>query len=89
MSSEQLIPNAVGRLDDVVEAIRDGNLEKAITLCNQERMRLAEKCMKLKIEHRAARDSEREVHEFLREICTDGTVWRQARIDCGWKGQTE
>ena len=32
MSEEQLIPNAVGRLDDVVAAIRRGDIDKACTL---------------------------------------------------------
>lgn len=89
MADKQLIPNAVGRIDAITEAIRDGDIERATMLSNHEYSRLEQKERRLRAEHKKVREAKRSIHEFLRCVWADGTLWIQARRECGWKGETE
>lgn len=66
--SEQLIPNAVGRLDDVVEAIRRGDIDKACTLLEAEGDRRHAKLESIKAELEKERDALIDVESFRFEL---------------------
>ncbi|MBI1324391.1 hypothetical protein GC170_14565 [bacterium] len=88
MSDEQIIPNAVGRLDDVVDAIREGRIDDACTLLDSEAKRRSGKVEAIEAELQRERDALCEVEEFRFEL---GSVMldriEMFRRACGWKGQ--
>lgn len=85
MSGEQLIPNAVGRLDDVVEAIREGDRERAKKLLAFELARIMEKKRDYEKHYWAAAKCVDSVEEFANRIGVDDW-WNLARRACGWSG---
>lgn len=83
-----VLPNSVGRLDDVVEAIREGDRERAIDLLSAERHRLEKK-------HSVAYEEQNKIYRAWLEMCK--TIerlkpggfepdWEQLRKACGWSG---
>lgn len=96
MSSDNL-PNVVGRMDDVVAAIRSGDAARAAELLRVECERREAKVNAL--EQELATETERSVQveevfcivddiarfgpEEIDSECLD--VWIQYRIDCGWR----
>lgn len=86
MSGEQLIPNAVGRLDDVVEAIREGDRERASQLTLDEYCRLERNATKMESQARKIRDAANACLDFQNYVLTSESGWEQARRDCGWSG---
>lgn len=84
MSGEQLIPNAVGRLDDVVEAIRGGRIDEACTLLEAEGDRRQAKLESIKAELEKERDALIDVESFRFELGA-ATIDRieKIRLACG------
>ena len=80
-----VIPNAIGRLDDVVEAIRDGDRERARELLNAWQNRLARKYFLTAVDLDKCRQACLEFFDFEREIGND-KFWHEARKACGWSG---
>lgn len=80
-----VIPNAVGRLDDVVEAIRNGDRELAIELLEAEVERLKAKHTANFNEGNRIYKALRSVHWFLID-CERDDKWLKARKACGWNG---
>jgi hypothetical protein len=81
-----VIPNAVGRLDDVVEAIRDGDRERAYDLLHCEFSRLVQKKIRHDKEGEKIRHAQDEVGEFMLAIRKYQDSWDVARKLCGWSG---
>jgi hypothetical protein len=81
-----VLPNAVGRLDAVVEAIREGDRERAITLLKAESKRLLDKKRGIADVFWKAAESLDAVWTFEGEIAVDDKVWTEARLACGWSG---
>ena len=84
MSNEQLIPNAVGRLDDVVEAIRDGRIDDACTLLEAEGDRRHAKLEAIKAERAKEWDAFIDVEAFrhVLGIATQDKI-ELIRVACG------
>jgi hypothetical protein len=80
-----VIPSAVGRLDDVVDAIRDGDRERARELLNAEQNRLSRKYFAMAVELDKCRKACSQVADFETEIGID-QFWHEARVACGWHG---
>jgi hypothetical protein len=59
-----VIPNSVGRLDDVVDAIRNGDWDRAIELLDVEQKRLAEKYHAIAAELDKCREACSQVSDF-------------------------
>lgn len=81
-----IIPNAVGRIDAITEAIRDGDRAKAIRLVDLEDNRLLRKLSEVEREMAKVTTAIRETENFRNDLYDD-EVWTQARRDCGWKGE--
>jgi hypothetical protein len=65
MSSEQLIPNAVGRLDDVVEALATGDGRKAFGLLRERDEAIRGKAVYYERLCKAAKDEMGEILRFM------------------------
>lgn len=89
MTDKQLIPNAVGRIDAITKAIRDGDRERAIELLQKEGGRVLAKKKKILDEYWRAAWSLDSINDFEIEISASAEKWIQARRECGWKGETE
>jgi len=74
------IPNAVGRIDAITEAIREGDRFKAQELLAAEGKRLAAASVAARDEFTRREQAFSDVMEFLVDL---DKVWNQARIDCG------
>ena len=81
-----IIPNAVGRIDAITEAIRDGDRERAIELTDLENSRLLRKLSEVEREMAKVMTAVRETENFRNDLYDD-EVWTQARRDCGWEGE--
>jgi hypothetical protein len=81
-----VIPNAVGRIDAITEAIRDGDRERAWDLLFYESMRLMQKCGRILAEFESARIAKKDVMNCLNKIKADDEYWHKARKACGWSG---
>lgn len=81
------IPNAVGRIDEITEAIREGDREKAFLLGLKEHSRLIFKLAALEREMKQVQKAASQVEKFNIAIRTFDDDWNQARRDCGWKGE--
>lgn len=88
MSQNKILPNCVGRLDSVTEAIREGNRELARTLLWNERSRLAEKVEAIDKERDRARRDLESVADFTEAIDLPDK-WHRARRECGWNGRDD
>lgn len=90
MSDEQLIPNAVGRLDDVVEAIREGKRGLAVKLLEVEveRRVAKERGFRSQLEDELAK--RHAVQNVLAIADSDfdecDGQWIELRRACGWSG---
>lgn len=80
-----VMPNAVGRLDDVVEAIRDGDRERVVKLLRSEQERLAAQHTAQFEQSNKTYMSLMNVYLFLIDIEND-EKWAEARKACGWSG---
>ena len=80
-----MIPNAVGRIDAITEAIRDGDRERAFAMIEEECKRLDAKRHAIGEEARKADAAYHSVVTFGCDLTYDAK-WHQARRDCGWKG---
>jgi hypothetical protein len=80
-----VIPNAVGRIDAITEAIRDGDRERAIELVGAEQKRLAQKYHAIASELDKCREACSQVSDFEIAIRID-KCWHKARKACGWSG---
>ena len=81
--SEQLIPNAVGRLDDVVEAIRDGRIDDAIGLLVERRRDVLIKKETFQEEVEKAKEEFYAINGFLKRIANDSDFAERVRVACG------
>lgn len=82
MSSEQLIPNAVGRLDDVVEAIRSRDLDRAANLLDAELARLEAKQEQIRNDLNKVEKAISEVNHFRFKFRSK-EEWERVRVACG------
>lgn len=82
MSSEQLIPNAVGRLDDVVEALRDGDVDRAANLLDAELARLEAKREQIRNDLGKVEKAISEVNHFRFKFRSE-EEWERVRVTCG------
>lgn len=82
MSSEQLIPNAVGRLDDVVEAIRNRDLDRAANLLDSEFVRLETKREQIRNDLHKVEKAISEVNHFRFKFRSEDE-WERVRVACG------
>lgn len=80
-----IIPNSVGRIDAITEAIRDGDRERAIELTDLENSRLLRKLSEVEREMAKVMTAVRETENFRNDLYDD-EVWNKARRDCGWEG---
>lgn len=83
MSSEQLIPNAVGRLDDVVEALAAGDAEKAKTLLFERGKAIAQKAAVAGEEYDKANRERDAVVYFAFKIIGCPDFAERVRVACG------
>jgi hypothetical protein len=81
-----VLPNSVGRIDAITEAIRDGDRERAIELLRAERERLMNKKEAIGKEYAKACRIEHETLDFLLDIKNHEPTWHKARKACGWSG---
>lgn len=81
------IPNSVGRIDAITEAIREGDKDLARKLLSQENERLKEIEEAAQKEYRKRREARLSVGVYASTILGDDDRWNQARRDCGWKGE--
>lgn len=82
-----IIPNAVGRIDAITEAIRDGDRERAMYLAGCEHSRLIRKLAVIERELKQATKAADEVAAFHVALISDDEAWHLARRDCGWEGE--
>lgn len=80
--NEQLIPNAVGRLDDVVEAIRGGNPLQAAKLLDDEYSRLMGRRDHIRKEMDKVETAINDVNWFTLKM-RDREAWERVRVACG------
>jgi len=83
MSGEQLIPNAVGRLDDVVEAIRDGRKNDVIALLCDREIPVLFKVEIAKDEMEKAESEFDAIHAFLMRYAKEPDFAERVRVACG------
>jgi len=81
-----LLPNAVGRLDNVVEAIRDGDHKRTIQLLSAERDRLLKKSKIQYLEQGKTKFARWSIEGFVNNITNNKDRWHEARKACGWSG---
>jgi hypothetical protein len=86
--NEMIIPNAVGRIDAITDAIREGDRGKAQMLLAEEAKRLARECKAAHNQYVRYDKTFNEVIEFYLSLGLNDALWRQARIDCGWQENT-
>lgn len=86
MKNDQIIPNAVGRLDDVVEAIRVGDNQRAYTLLSERYCQVRGKRNYYEKMHGAALIEAGEILRFMDRFAEDDGFRDRARKACGWKG---
>lgn len=82
MTNEQLIPNAVGRLDDVVEAIRSRDLDRAANLLDAELARLEAKREQIRNDLGKVEKAISEVNHFRFKFRSE-EEWERVRVACG------
>lgn len=80
------LPASVGRLDDVVEAIREGDRERALELLHDECKRRIEIEDKEKEEWTRRQNARHAVQTFGCNLQNDNAFWLKARRACGWSG---
>lgn len=83
MSNEQLIPNAVGRLDDVVEALKNGEWQKPFG-----HLRKRDKDVRAKADSydrlsKSAKDEMGEILRFMDRCAEDDGFRERVRVACG------
>ena len=83
-----IIPNSVGRIDAITDAIRNGDREQAIQLTGCEHVRLLRKWNALKIEMDKIRRDCEETTAFKAAIEDIDDAWHMARVECGHKPET-
>lgn len=92
MSQGKILPNCVGRLDPIVEAIRDGDRNRAIELALAEQDRLLAKYEAQAAEMDKISTAIDDVTAFAKAIdpdpneTSDDSTWERARRECGWNG---
>lgn len=84
MSEKQLIPNEVGRLDDVTDALRAGNDREALRLLDERAIALREWLDKLVKEFRTAKQRRQSILDFVDRYLADPEFRGQVRRECGW-----
>ena len=84
MISEQLIPNAVGRLDDVVEAIKNRDLDRAEELLDSELARLESKREQIRNDLGKVENAISEVNHFKLKFRSE-EEWQRVRA-ARWGG---
>ena len=84
--TEITIPNAVVRMNAVVEAIRDGNRPQAIRLLWKRGKEIERKRDAAQREADAANAEMRAVLDFAEDISRDSCNWDEVRRACGWNG---
>lgn len=82
-----IIPNAVGRIDEITDAIREGNKGEVYRLLASERDRIDQKVSLIKSELDKAISQRDSVVKFAAALISGPEAWNQARRDCGWKGE--
>lgn len=84
-----IIPNSVGRIDEIAEAIRGGDRFKAIELLESEAKRLADSANVIHEQYKKRLTQYFDAKFFLDSISDvrNKDAWLQARRDCGWKGE--
>lgn len=83
MSSEQLIPNAVGRLDDVVAAIKEGQRASVIALLSERELYVLLKKENAEEEAAKAKSEFDVIHEFLIKFATSPDFAERVRQSLG------
>lgn len=83
MSGEQLIPNAVGRLDDVVEALAAGDAKKAKELLFERAKAISRKAAVAGEEYDKANRERDAVVFFGFKITSDPDFVERVRLACG------
>lgn len=86
--SDTILPSVVGRLDDVVEAIRDGKWHVAKILLRKERKRRMVDIERDSLELEKRIDQRAEVAKILRQIENEHGL-DELRKACGWKPEDE
>lgn len=81
--NDQIIPNAVGRLDDVVEAIRDVDIIAVLELLHERRKQVWEKIDHLKKLHEKAVAEDCEIMRFMDLYAENSDFRHRAREACG------
>lgn len=81
--SEQLIPNAVGRLDDVVEALAAGEWDDAIILISKRISSVVEKIETSETILHNARREYRQLNDFSIRYAKDPEFAERVRVACG------
>ena len=89
MSSEQLIPNAVGRLDDVVEALAAGDVLKASNLLWKRGNDINRKRSIAAREYDKANHELSAVMDFSERLGADRDFAERVRAACGAGGGRE
>jgi hypothetical protein len=84
--SEKILPNCVGRLDPIVEAIREGDKPKAFDLLERECGRLNIKRMAIGEEAAKADAAYHQCVTFGCDMAKESN-WHQIRRECGWSGE--
>jgi hypothetical protein len=79
------IPNAVGRIDAITEAIREGDRLNAVALTGCEHLRLLRRISEIKAELSKVEKSCDDVRAFGYAIEHNDQAWAQAMRDCGSK----
>lgn len=83
MTNEQLIPNAVGRLDDVVEALKAGDKQKAGNLLYERAEQVREKIIRADDEHQKAKREFNEITSFSYRVINQTDFAERVRVACG------
>lgn len=82
--SGTIIPNAVGCIDAITEAIRDGKRERAENLLHEEFKRLAGICQRLTTQLEIRQKQLSELQDFSEDLSINHGKWIEARKACGW-----
>lgn len=83
MSERQLIPNAVGRLDDVVEALADGDCVVAEILLVARRVEVGRKYDLARAEAAKHFEELNSINAFIAALRDDEGFRERARLACG------
>ena len=87
--SDKILPNCVGRLDPIVEAIREGKKDAAFAMLFAEQARLKQKSDAIVDENRKAVDAWEKLSDFVQKIHEDPAAWENVRRECGWSEQND